>query len=41
MAKFTHISDLFRAAAEIEAQTPITVGATTVGPEGHLADRGG
>jgi HTH-type transcriptional regulator / antitoxin HigA len=36
MAEFTQISDLFRAAADIEAETPITVGATTVGPDGRL-----
>ncbi len=34
MATFTRITDSFRAAADIEAETPITVGATTVGPEG-------
>ena len=36
MTKFNQISDLFRAAADIEAETPITVGATTVGPDGRL-----
>jgi len=33
---FNKINDLFRAAADIEADTPITVGATTVGAEGYL-----
>jgi hypothetical protein len=37
MTNFTQINDFFRAAAEIEAETPITVGATTVGPEGRLS----
>src|SRR5437588_12672079 len=36
MAEFTQISDLFRAAADLEAETPITVGATTVGPDGRV-----
>lgn len=36
MKEFTHINDLFRAAADIEADTPITAGATTVGPGGRL-----
>lgn len=36
MSEFTHINDHFRAAADIEAKTPITVGATTVGPRGRL-----
>src|SRR5438045_3504841 len=36
MTKFNPINDLFRAAADIEAETPITVGATTVGPNGRL-----
>jgi transcriptional regulator with XRE-family HTH domain len=40
MATFTRIADSFRAAADIEAETPITVGATTVGPEGRFSDRG-
>lgn len=31
-------SDSFRAAADIEAETPITVGATTVGPDGRLSN---
>jgi len=39
MAKLTQINDLFRAAADIEAETPITVGATTVGPEGRFSHR--
>src|SRR2546430_1536968 len=37
MGKLTQINDLFRAAADIEAETPITVGATTVGPEGRFS----
>jgi transcriptional regulator with XRE-family HTH domain len=43
MAHLKHIGDWFRAAAETEteAETPITVGATTVGPEGRLSGRGG
>jgi transcriptional regulator with XRE-family HTH domain len=40
MAKSTPISELFRAAADIEAETPITVGTAIVGPEGRFADRG-
>jgi HTH-type transcriptional regulator, competence development regulator len=40
MAQLTHMGDRFRAAAEIEARTPITVGATTVGPEGNLSGKG-
>jgi hypothetical protein len=30
MSKLTHINDLFRSAADIEAETPITVGAATI-----------
>ena len=37
MAKRTQNNDLFRSAADIEADTPISVGVTTVGPEGFLA----
>jgi transcriptional regulator with XRE-family HTH domain len=40
MANFTQISELFRVAADIEAETPVTVGATTVGPEGRFSGRG-
>jgi hypothetical protein len=36
MTKLNPITELFRAAADIEAETPITVGATTIGPEGRL-----
>lgn len=36
MKAFNNINDSFRAAADIEADTPITVGAT-VGPEGRLS----
>jgi len=36
MTTFIQISDRLRAAADIEAETPITVGATTVGPDGRL-----
>lgn len=39
MEKDTQVNDLFRSAADIEADTPITVGATTVGPEGFLAPK--
>lgn len=37
MAKFNQINDLFQAAADVESETPITVGATTVGPEGRFS----
>lgn len=37
MAKFNQINELFRAAADLEAATPITLGATTVGPSGRLS----
>lgn len=37
MGNFAQINDLFRAAADIEAETPITVGATTVGPDGRFS----
>jgi transcriptional regulator with XRE-family HTH domain len=40
MTKFTEITDLFRAAADIEAQTPITVGSTTAGPEFRFSKQG-
>jgi hypothetical protein len=33
MTKFIQITDQLRAAADIEAETPITVGTTTVGAE--------
>ncbi len=36
MAEIPEISDLFLAAAEIEAETPITVGANMVGPDGRF-----
>lgn len=36
MAKHPEISDLFLAAAGIEAETPITVGANAVGPDGRF-----
>jgi HTH-type transcriptional regulator, competence development regulator len=39
--RLTNIGDRFRAAAEIEANTPITVGTTTVSPEERLSERGG
>jgi len=39
MTDLKRISDWFLAAAEVEAETPITVGATTVGPQGRLAER--
>jgi hypothetical protein len=38
MAKLNRVTDFFRAAADIEADTPITVGATPV--EGYLVPRG-
>lgn len=41
MTELTTIGARFRAAAEIEAKTPITVGTTTVGFEARAADRGG
>jgi transcriptional regulator with XRE-family HTH domain len=40
MTDLKHVSDWFRAAADIEAETPITVGATTVGPEGRVERSG-
>lgn len=40
MTKPNSSSDLFRAAADIESRTPITVGTSSVGPEGRLEDRG-
>lgn len=39
MKTFIQISDRLRAAADIEANTPITIGATTVGPNGRLFGR--
>jgi HTH-type transcriptional regulator / antitoxin HigA len=36
MAKIPEVSDLFLAAADIEAKTPITVGAKMVGPDGRF-----
>ena len=41
MAKLAHSGDRFRAAADIEANTPITVGTATGGAEGHLSGRVG
>ena len=38
MAKFTEISDLFLTAANIEADTPITVGTNIVGPDGNFCN---
>ena len=35
MAKMLEISNQFRSAADIEAVTPITVGANIVGPDGR------
>lgn len=37
MIKFTQIDDLFRAAADIEAETPMTVGATQVDRGGRIS----
>jgi Zn-dependent peptidase ImmA (M78 family) len=37
MAKIPEISALFLAAADIEGETPITVGANMVGPDGHFS----
>ncbi len=39
MTKFIQISEDFRIAADIEAETPITVGAKTIGPDGRLFGR--
>ena len=39
MTTFIQISDRLRAAADIEANTPITVGATTIGSNGRLFGR--
>jgi len=36
MTKIPEISDLFLAAADIEAETPITIGVNKVGPDGHF-----
>lgn len=38
--RLTYIGDRFRAAAEIEANTPITVGSYTGSPEERLFERG-
>jgi transcriptional regulator with XRE-family HTH domain len=40
MPNLTQVNDWFRAAAEVEAKTPITVGGTTA-PEGSLSEQGG
>jgi transcriptional regulator with XRE-family HTH domain len=40
MKKVSQISESFRAAADIETETTITVGAATVAPEGRFSDRG-
>ena len=39
MTTFIQISDRLRAAADIESNTPITVGAATVGPNGRTFER--
>ena len=36
MAKNPELSDLFLAAADIEAATPITIGVNRVGPDGYF-----
>src|SRR2546426_751869 len=38
MAKIPELSDLFLAAADIEAETPITVGVNNVGPDGYFTN---
>lgn len=38
MAKIPELSDQFLAAAEIEAATPITIGANKVGPDGYFTN---
>jgi HTH-type transcriptional regulator / antitoxin HigA len=38
MTKIPEISDLFLAAADIEAETPITIGVSKVGPDGHFVN---
>lgn len=38
MAKIPELSDQFLAAAEIEAETPITIGANKVGPDGYFTN---
>lgn len=38
MAKIPEISDLFLAAADIEAETPITIGVNKVGPDGYFTN---
>lgn len=40
MTDLNRVSDWFRSAADVEAETPITVGATTVGPEGRVERNG-
>jgi hypothetical protein len=37
MTRIPEISDSFLAAADIEAETPIIVGANMVGPDGHFS----
>ncbi len=39
MANLKRVNDWFRAAADVEANTPITVGAALFGPAGPVADR--
>jgi len=41
MAQLTYIGKRFRAGAEIEATTPIMVGAASRGTAGRVSDRGG
>jgi len=38
MAKITELSDLFLAAADIEAETPITIGVNKAGPDGFFTN---
>ncbi len=41
MADLKDVSDWFRAAADVEAKTPITAGAASIGAAGQFAEKGG